>query len=576
MSHQARAVKAAYWRKEMPMKRRMTAALLALSIPCTLLAGCGNKNATEQFFDTLEEIRNLKDYHVELTVSSDEAGENGLRISGNVARSSDQAQLTVTAYSEDQEDEGVLNIVVDGCDTYLKADDWTRYVAECYATLGEGEVLEGNKLESNLLKDAAVALGDSYYKATTSEKMFELLGGGESKAADAFSNWYDGLRTELAGDVREEDGTYTLSLQEKALQEQLLSWYRNLLDHEEDYREAMMPFLKSVEDSVAISGWTDSDILDTIWSDYQEKNEELSKQKESGKWKEWSLTMTDGERGSDGAYQVNLIWKGDVERYVQARITPAEQTAEIVVPENAVSYSERAEELATVYMDSKTLTTPASDSSDGQTAEADGKDNSEPDWELWGEENKKDDTKDYSSKLNLSKLKEYTQIKSTPMESEDGVEVTLPVVTEYDFCDASYSESGNSTALYLSSDSWDVDIYNIDASDRSLEDILAESMDNYITTYQEDWGYKITQKSSKVQKSSDGSACVAGFGYYDEDKDCEVTIISLVTEMEGSSYAMDYEFALFSNAVQESNCTAVKELCDYFELDVPVTIAKGS
>lgn len=78
------------------MKRRMTAALLALSIPCTLLAGCGNKNATEQFFDTLEEIRNLKDYHVELTVSSDEAGENGLRIS----RECGQKQRPGTAYCD--------------------------------------------------------------------------------------------------------------------------------------------------------------------------------------------------------------------------------------------------------------------------------------------------------------------------------------------------------------------------------------------------------------------------------------------------------------------------------------------
>lgn len=555
------------------MKRRMTAALLALSIPCTLLVSCGSKNAADRFFDTLEEVRDLKDYHVELTVSSDEAGENGLRISGDVAKSKDQAQLTVTAYSEDQKDEGVLNVVVDGNDVYLKADDWTRYVAERYASLGEGEVLEGNKMESNLLKDAAAALGDSYYKVTSSEKVFDLFSG-QTEAADTFSSWYDGLRTELKGNVREEDGIYTLSLEDEALQEQLLAWYKNLLDNEEAYRKAIEPLLKSVEDSVTISGWTDSDILDTMWSGYQESNAELSELKKGGKWNDWSLTVTDGEKGSDGAYQVSLTWKGDAERYVQARITPAEQVAEITVPEDAVSYSEQAEELATVYMDSKNLLNSTVSSADDQTAGPDAANDDEPDWELWGEENKKDDTKDYSSELKLSKLKDYAQIKSTPMESEDGVEVILPVVTDYDFCDASYSESGNSTALYLSSDSWEVDIYNIDASDRSLEEILSESIDNYITTYQEDWGYKITQKSSGIKNNSNGTACVAGFGYYDEDKGCEVTMISLVTKLEGSSYAMDYELALFSDAVQEDNCTAVKELCDYFNLDVPLTIAK--
>lgn len=554
------------------MKRRMTAALLALSMPCTLLVGCGSQSAADCFFDILEEVRDLKDYHVELTVSSDEAGKNGLRISGDVVKSNDQAQLTVTAYSEDQEDEGVLNLVVDGSDVYLKADDWTRYVAERYATLGEGDVLEGNKIESDQLKDAAAALGDSYYKVTASENVFDLFRS-QAEAKDAFSDWYDGLRTELKEDIREEDGTYTLSLKEEALQEQLLARYQNLLDNEEAYRKAMEPLLESVEDAVTISGWTDSDILDTIWSGYQESNTELAELQESGKWSDWSLTMTDGEKGSDGAYQVSAIWKGDAERYIQARITPAEQTAEITVPKDAVSYSERAEELANVYMDSKNLLNPVDNSAGSQT-ESGSENKNEPDWDLWGEENKVDDTKDYSSELNLSKLDNYAQIKATPMESEDGVKVTLPVVTDYDYCDASYSESGNTTALYLCSDSWDVDIYNIDASDRSLDQILSESIDNYLTTYQEDWGYKITQKASAVQKNSDGSACVAGFGYYDEDKGCEVTVISLVIKLKDSSYAMDYELALFSDAVQEENCTAVKELCDYFGLEVPVTIAK--
>lgn len=555
------------------MKKRMTAALLALSIPCTLLAGCGSKTAADHFFDTLEEVRDLKDYHVELTVSSDEAGKNGLRISGDVAKSSDQARLTVTAYSEDQEDEGELNIVVDGSDLYLKADDWTRYVAERYATRGEGVVLEDNKVESDLLKDAAAALGDSYYKVTTSEQVFDLLGG-QSEAADAFSDWYDGLRAALKGNVREEDGVYTLSLEGEALQDQLLARYENLLDNEEAYREAMKPFLESVEDSVTISGWTDSDILDTMWSGYQESYDELSDQKESGQWNDWSLTVTDGEKGSDGAYQVSAVWKGEEERYVQARITPAGQAAEITVPKDALSYSEQAEELATVYMDSKNLLNHVENLDNGQTAETDAENEEESEWELMGEENRDDDTRDYSSDLKLSQLENYTLIQSTPMESEDGVEVTIPVVTNYDFCDATYSERGNSTALYLSSNSWDVDVYNIDASDRSLEEILSESVDNYVTSYQEDWGYQITQKASKIQKNSDGSACVAGFGYYDEDKGCEVTWISLITKIKGSDYAMDYEFALFSNAVQEDNCTAVKELCDYFQLDVPVTIAK--
>lgn len=556
------------------MKRRMIATLLALSIPFTLLMGCGSQSAAERFFDTLEEIRDLEDYYVELTISSDEAFQNGLRISGDVAKSNDRAQLTMTAYSKDQEDKGELDIVVDGSDFYVKADDWTHYVAERYKSVGEGEVLESNKLEGDLLEDTAKTLGSGYYKVTAPEKVFDFLSGSsQEKAAEAFSAWYDGLRTELKGDIQEEDGSCTLVLQEEKLQEQMLVWLENLLNNEDAYRDAVQPILQSVEDSVTISGWTDSDILDNIWSDYQERNDELSALKEAGQWNDWSLVITNGEKGSDGAYQVSVTWKGNEERYIQANITPTEQAAEISVPDNAADYSDRAEELAVVFMDSKNLPNIESRAATGQDPESG--EEPEIDWDLWGEENQEDDTKDYSSELELSELKGYSQLKMTPMESEDGVAMKFPVVTNYDYCEASYSGNGNnSTALYLSSDSWDVDVYNIDAVDRTLEEILSESIDTYVTTYRDDWGYEITQEPSEIQKNSDGSAYVAGFSYYDEDKGCEVTLISLVTEIKGSSYAMDYELALFSDAVQEDNCTAVKELCNYFDLDVPVTIAR--
>ena len=86
-----------------------------------------------------------------------------------------------------------------------------------------------------------------------------------------------------------------------------------------------------------------------------------------------------------------------------------------------------------------------------------------------------------------------------------------------------YSEDGNTTALYLTSDSWTI-VYNIEATDRTPEQILSENINTYVSTYQDDWGYKITQKVSKVQKSSDGSAYATGFSYYDKDEGHEVTL----------------------------------------------------
>lgn len=67
------------------------------------------------------------------------------------------------------------------------------------------------------------------------------------------------------------------------------------------------------------------------------------------------------------------------------------------------------------------------------------------------------------------------------------------------------------------------------------EQILSENINTYVSTYQDDWGYKITQKVSKVQKSSDGSAYATGFSYYDKDEGHEVTLINLVTKLKDSS-----------------------------------------
>lgn len=561
------------------MKKRMIVVLLALCIPLTLCTGCGSPKAVDSFFDTLGEIHDLKDYHLELTISSDEAGKNGLRIAGDVAKSNQQAHLTVIPHTEGQKEKGTLDVVVDGSDVYLKVDDWTKYVSERYAAMKVNQ--DANQTEAELLTGIAKDFGSGYMKITASENVFDLLSGSNQKeAVDAFSGWYQSLRSELNENVTEEDGIYTLSLTEQNLQTQQLALLKNLTDNEKTYRSALQPILKSVEDSITAAGWTDSDILDGFWTNYQERNTALEKQQKNGKWDEGSFTMTDADVGSDGAYQVSMTWTGEDSRYVQATITPTDQAAEISIPKDATNYSDQADQLANVYMDSKNLLHPqvgtsdmsSSDEKESKYDEETGE-QSNMDWDKWFKENK-DDTKDYSADLNLSSIKGYSHIKLTKMETEDGVIANLPVVTDYDYCDASFTDKGNANVLYLSSDSWEVDVYGLEADDRSMKDILTESIDSYITTYKDDWGYKITQKASDIQKNSDGSAYVAGFGYYDEDKDCEVTMVSLVTQMKGSSYVVDYELAFYSNEVQDDNCTAVKELCDYFGLDVPVTIVK--
>lgn len=576
------------------MKKRIIAGILALCMPLALCTSCGSQKAVDNFFDTLDEVRNLKDYHLEMTINTDEAGENGLRISGDVAKSTEQAHLTLTPYSENPKVKGSLDVVVDGSDVYLKLADWTRYVAERYEDRKVDQ--DANAEEGELLKGIAKDFGSNYIKITAPEKVFDLLSGSSQKeAVTALSGWYQGLRAELKGAVKEKNGTYTLSLEKKNLQTQSLALLKNLIDNEQTYRGALQPMLKSVKNSIAMAGWTESDILDNIWSNYQEQNSALQKLQKNGKTSDSSFTMTDAEKGSDGTYQLSMIWKGDVERYVQANIKPVDQPAKVAVPKKVVRYSDQAENLSTVFMDSKNLlnaqnstSETASDDADNQeqadqsssqTGSADADEDAEAggdasvNWDQWFKDNK-DDAKGNSSKLKLDSIKGYPHLKLTPIETEDGIIKNLPVVTDYNYCDASFTDNGNANGISLSSNSWNVDIYGIDLEKRSLKDILSESMNSYVDGYKNDWGYQITQQPGQPKKNSDGTAYVAGFSYEDKDKGCNVTLVSLVTQMKGSSYAIDYEFALYGDKVQENNCTALKEFCQYFGLDVPVTIMK--
>lgn len=126
-------------------------------------------------------------------------------------------------------------------------------------------------MENQLLLDIAKEFGNNYYKVTAAQPIFELLSSdSQPLAADAFSSWYDELRTELSGAIHEADATYTLNLKEDQFQDQSLALLKNLIDNEDTYREALQPTLNSVEDAIVISGWTNSEILDNIWSDYQE------------------------------------------------------------------------------------------------------------------------------------------------------------------------------------------------------------------------------------------------------------------------------------------------------------------
>ena len=115
-------------------------------------------------------------------------------------------------------------------------------------------------------------------------------------------------------------------------------------------------------------------------------------------------------------------------------------------------------------------------------------------------------------------------------------------------------------------------MYDIELAGRKLTEILKESVDTYVDTYQTEWEYKILQKATKVVSNEKGTACVAGFAYQDPDRDCQVTWLSVITQVKGSQYAVVYEYSVYADNAGGDMASAMEELCQYFQLKLPLTV----
>ena len=557
------------------MKKRMTASILALCLLLSTLTGCGHTPA-DDFFDVIDAIIALDNYHLELTVSSDQESKNGFHLSGDIAETRNQAQLTLTGFSEQTKADGKLDIVVDGDQVYVRPGAWATYLSKRFPSLGEGIERDSNALEGELLNDAAKDLGKSWYQLSAPEPVFDLLHGISHKDAySALTGWYQGLRKSLKKDIQSENGIYTLSLEGDRLREQQLSRLNHLIEKEETYRKALYSVFSGAEDAITASGWSDSDILDTMWSSYAERRETLNQSKKDKKEQKSKVTVSTHAMSNDNTYQVSAEWTdGEVDRYLQASIQPAEQTVAVTVPKKAISYSEQAENLAMVFLDTRNLVLFRPGSASGSENVGDSDDGSGSiDWNKWAEEHP-DDTQENSVDLETTAIEENKHTALTAMETEDGVQVELPIVTDYSYCDATAGEDGSTNALGLTSDAWQVDIYSLEKEGRSMQDILSESISAYVDIYQNDYEYEITQKPDKLQVNQDKTACTCGFRYFDTDQRCEITMVSIVHEVKNSNFVMIYEFSIYSDQVKEDHITGLEELCAYYNLTLPVTIAQ--
>ena len=541
------------------MKKKLCAILLALCLPLTLLTGCGGNGAADGFLDTLKEAKNQKDYQLELISAEDETWETGKKLTGTVSRSNSQADLTLTAFGKGDKTLGTVKILVDGKDIYLKLDDWITYLNQQFKDMTTDSEDYADDIQT--LQDVAQKLDGKYVKLSVSEDTFTLWEKSEG-ASGAFSEWYNGLGKALKNSVTEKDGLYTLSLDAKGLETVKVDWLTQLTENQEVYCDLLSLLLASVEDTLAMAGWNSKDYLDNIWSEYQE---DLTALKENGIEKGAALEMT-AEKGKDGVYALSAVEQGETQRYLKATVTPLAQVPEQwTAPKDWQKESDLAEQLADLYLSNQTV------SAANNTTQTEEEIPAEFDWDKRYQE-EGDDTRDYGTDLKLSELKGYIHLKAMKMATEDDKKLTLPMVPGAEYAETDKGKDDLPYSVYQSASGWEGNVYDIELAGRKLTEILKESVDTYVDTYQTEWEYQILQKATKVVSNEKGTACVAGFAYQDPDRDCQVTWLSVITQVKGSQYAVVYEYSVYADNAGGDMASAMEELCQYFQLKLPLTV----
>lgn len=540
------------------MKKKLCAILLALCLPLTLLTGCGGNGAADDLLNTLKEAKNQKDYHLEVVSAEDEKGEAGKKLTGTVSHSNGQADLTLTTFEKGDKALGSMRILVDGKDIYLQLDSWIAYLKQQYQDMTTDSEDYTDDIQS--LEKIKQKLDGKYVKISVSEDVLALWEKNEG-ASGAFSKWYDGLGKTLKSSVTEKDGLYTLSLDAKGLESVKTDWLTQLIEHEEAYCSLLTQLLGGVEDTLAMAGWSSKDYLENQWAGYQDDLTDLQK---NGVAKGTSLEAKVAKT-KEGAYTLTAVEKGDSPRYVKATVTPLKQIPEKwTAPEKWQKQSDVAEQLADVYVSDQAVA-----NANNTTQEEDIP--AEFDWDKRYQE-EGDDTQDYGSDLKLSELKGYTHLKSMEMATEDGKKLTLPMVPGAEYAETDTGEGDLPYSVYQSASGWEGNVYDIELAGRKPTEILKESVDTYVDTYQTEWEYKILQKATKVVSNEKGTACAAGFAYQDPDRDCQVTWLSVITQVKGSQYAVVYEYSIYADNAGGDMASAMEELCQYFQLKLPLTV----
>ncbi|MCD8366829.1 MAG: hypothetical protein LUC48_02240 [Clostridiales bacterium] len=177
-----------------------------------------------------------------------------------------------------------------------------------------------------------------------------------------------------------------------------------------------------------------------------------------------------------------------------------------------------------------------------------------------------------SDDLNLTAL-DAEGISQVEMVTWDGYLVSLPIVDTYDSDPDVMLNNDQITDFDLTSSGYTLTAENLDASTRTVKEVLQTCIEGYYEALVEQYDYKETVALTGVTFSEDGSACTAGFAYYDEELDAEIVVLNLMFEVEGSDWCLAYEMLCQPTALTAEDVAAFEAMYDYVGLELPVSLS---
>ncbi len=561
------------------MRNRIIAFVLALGMVLSL-AGCGKSangdssasgtTVTKTYasetaldvFETIEAVQALEDFTFTLQVNdvdeeTGEAASTTMTLDGAWYASAKQASLTVTMANG----ETLTTMTVDGATLYVDVVAAASYLSERFKDTDE----EDSDYFVEELADLAESFPTDYISIQLQEDPWATLeGSGFGAVKELLENVYNSIKKATADEVSTSSSTCTLSLGLGDLQTQLLKVYESLVEDEDTYQTFLSDYINdNFSALLEASGWTMSDLMDTIWYDYEEVYADLTELEAYGDWNIWTMKLvTCGDETS--GYTLDLTDCRDDSANYCLSVYPVDADADLAIgmPSEATEYSTIAEDVFTVFMDAIICRNYLEGFDDEEDEEEDDYED-----EYFDED---EEENEISDELETTAIEGYDRLVATEMVTDDGVAATIPVMKKYNTVEVETSSLGV-IDIFLYTSSYQMEYSSIITDGRTLEEITEENLEIFASTFEEDYEYELTQPVSEVVVAADGSACVGGLAYYDEDEGCDVTILTGNIVVEGSDYVIGFDLFTYNDLLSKKEKNSITDFLTYLGLEAPVT-----